>query len=129
MDRKLAEESLRQSEEALRLAHHDLERQVEARTVALRHANQQLLIEINHRARMEKKLKDSEARFTAFMEHLSGLATMRDVEGRYLFANRAWEEALGLAPGAWQGKTMAEMWSPKQADALTKLDQDVFSSG
>ena len=129
MDRKLAEESLRQSEEALRLAHHDLERQVEARTAALRHANQQLLLEINHRARMERELKDSEARFTAFMEHLSGLATMRDVEGRYLFANRAWEETLGLAPGAWQGKTMAEIWPPKQAAALTKLDQDVFSSG
>ena len=129
MDRKLAEESLRQSEEALRLAHHDLERQVEARTAALRHANQQLLLEINHRARMERELKDSEARFTAFMEHLSGLATMRDVEGRYLFANRAWEETLGLAPGAWQGKIMAEIWPPKQAAALTKLDQDIFSSG
>ncbi len=129
MDRKLAEESLRQSEEALRLAHHDLERQVESRTVALRHANQQLLLEINNRARMERELKDSETRFIAFMEHLSGLATMRDVEGRYLFANRAWEETLGLAPGAWKGKTMAEIWPPKQAAALTKLDQDIFSSG
>ncbi len=129
MDRKLAEESLRQSEEALRLAHHDLERQVEARTAALRHANQQLLLEINERARVQRELTDSEARFTAFMEHLSGLATMRDVEGRYLFANRAWEETVGLAPGAWQGKTMAEIWPPKQAAALTKLDQDIFSSG
>jgi PAS domain S-box-containing protein len=79
-------------EEALRRAYDELEERVTERTAALRLANEQLLWEIEERQQVEDRLRDSEARFTAFMEHLPGLAVMRDMEGRYLFANRAWEE-------------------------------------
>ena len=63
------------------------------------------------------------------MEHLPGLAVMRCVEGRYLFANPAWEEMMGLEPGAWQGKTLAEVSPPEQAANLQKLDFEIISSG
>ena len=75
-------------EEALRRAHDELEQRVQERTAALRLANEQLLWEIEERQRVEDRLRESEARFTAFMEHLPGLAVMRDMVGRYLFANQ-----------------------------------------
>jgi PAS domain S-box-containing protein len=119
----------KQAEEALRRAHEELERRVQERTASLRLANEQLLREIEARQQLEDRLRESEARFTAFMEHLPGLAVMRDMEGRYLFANLAWEEMNGLEQGAWQGKTLAEIWPPKQAAALQKLDYKIISSG
>ena len=116
-------------EEALRRAHDELEQRVEERTAALRLANEKLVWEIDERQRVEDQLRDSEARFSAFMEHLPGLAVMRDMVGRYLFANHAWEAMMGLEPGAWQGKTLAELWPPEQAAALNQLDFETISSG
>ena len=116
-------------EEALRRAHDELEQRVRERTAALRLANEQLLWEIDERQRVEDQLRDSEARFSAFMEHLPGLAVMRDMEGRYLFANQAWEEMMDLESGAWQGKTLVELWPPEQAKALQELDFQIISSG
>ncbi|MEJ2224657.1 MAG: PAS domain S-box protein [Syntrophobacterales bacterium] len=117
------------SEEALRRAHADLEERVAERTAALSQANEQLLGEIKERQEMEVRLRESEARFAAFMEHLPGLAVMRDMEGRYLFANQAWEKMLNLAPGAWAGKTPTQIWPRKQAKIFQKLDFQVISSG
>ena len=119
----------KRTEAALRRAHDELEQQVAKRTASLRLANEQLLWEIEERQRVQDRLQESEARFTAFMEHLPGLAMMRDMVGRYLFANSAWEEMMGLEPGAWQGKTLAELWPPEQAAALHKLDFQIISSG
>ena len=36
---------------------------------------------------------------------------------------------MDLEPGAWQGKTLAELWPPEQAAALHKLDFQIISSG
>jgi PAS domain S-box-containing protein len=119
----------KEMEEALRRAKDDLEVRVEERTAALRLVNEQLFEEIQERQEAEDRLRDSEARFTAFMEHLPGLAVMRDMEGRYLFANQAWEESMGLAPEAWRGKTLDELWPPERAASLQKSDYEIISSG
>ena len=119
----------KRAEEALHRAHDELEQRVQERTTSLRLANEQLLWEIAERQRIQDRLRESEARFTAFMEHLPGQATMRDMEGRYLFANLAWEEMMNLKRGAWQGKPLAEIWPEKQAAALQKLDFEIIASG
>ncbi len=41
----------------------------------------------------EQKLQKSERLFASFMVHLPSVAVIRDLEGRYLFANAAWEQA------------------------------------
>ncbi len=117
------------AQEALKRAHDKLEQLVLERTATLRLANEQLLREIEERQQVEDRLRESEARFTAFMEHLPGLAVMRDMEGRYLFANLAWEKTMDLEQGDWQGKTLVELWSPERAAALQKLDFRIISSG
>ncbi|MFZ2088676.1 MAG: PAS domain S-box protein [Desulfobaccales bacterium] len=119
----------KEMEEALRRARDELEERVKERTAALRLANEQLLWQMEERQQAEDKLRDSEARFAAFMEHLPGLAVMRDIEGHYLFANLAWEKMMGVKPGSWMGKGLADLWPAKQAKALQELDFRVISSG
>jgi PAS domain S-box-containing protein len=119
----------KEMEEALRRARDGLEVRVEERTAALRLVNEQLFQEIQERQEVEDRLRDSEARFTAFMEHLPGLAVMRDMEGRYLFANRAWEESMNLQPGQWLGKTLAELWPPERTASLQESDFEIISTG
>jgi PAS domain S-box-containing protein len=111
---------LKQTEEALRQANAELERRVEERTAHLKQANEKLLGEIEECRQIEDRLRESEARFLAFMQHLPGGAVIRDLQGRYLFANRAWEKTFGKK---WQRKTLEEIWPVDKARHLRELDQ------
>jgi PAS domain S-box-containing protein len=113
-------------EEALRRAYDKLEERVAERTAALRLANEQLLREMAERQAAEDSLRESEARFKAFMDHLPGLAAMRDVRGYYVFANQTWEQLFGAN---WQGKTLEEFWPPKEAKRFQHMDQQVLLAG
>ena len=116
----------RRAEEALRRAHGELERRVASRTDQLRQTVDKLLVEIVEREKAEARLRQSEARFSAFMKHLPGSAIMRDLEGRFLFANEAWELQLGRRPGESLGKTLDDLWPPEIAQKLKELDQQVL---
>ena len=47
------------------------------------------------RRRAEEALRRSEQRFARFMQHLPGLAWIKDSQGRYVYANEAAERAFG----------------------------------
>ena len=68
-------------------AHDELEQRVAGRTAELAQTVAQLQEEVMVRLEAEKKLRESEERFAAFMQHLPGMATMRDTQGSYIFAN------------------------------------------
>ncbi|RJR35218.1 MAG: PAS domain S-box protein [Deltaproteobacteria bacterium] len=116
----------KQTEEALRKARQELERRVEERTVHLLQTNEQLLREVEARQQIEDRLKESEELFLAFMQHLPGGAVIRDLQGSYLFANKAWEKAFAKK---WQGKTLEEIWSADTARQMRELDQKVIATG
>jgi PAS domain S-box-containing protein len=67
-------------------------------------------LDITERKQMEDALRQSEERFVQFMEHLPGLAWIKDTQGRYVYANAAAEEAFSTPRQTLYGKT----------------DQDVF---
>jgi PAS domain S-box-containing protein len=117
---------LQQAEEALRQADAEMERRVEERTAHLKQANEKLLGEIEERRQIEDRLRESEARFLAFMQHLPGGAVIRDLQGRYLFANKAWENAFAKK---WQGKALEEIWPVDTARHLRDLDQQAIVTG
>jgi PAS domain S-box-containing protein len=74
-----------------------------------------------------EKLKESDARFAAFMKHLPGAASMRDLQGRYLFASENWQKVFNKAPAAWLGKTLEEVWPKDLAQRFRELDQRVIN--
>jgi len=87
------------------------------------------ITDISDLKQTEQKLQDSERLFASFMGHLPSVAVIRDLEGRYLFANAAWEQAFHKSPAEWWGKTTEELWPPEVAAKFKEQDRLVIESG
>jgi len=87
--------SRKQAEEALRVAHADLELRVHERTAELRNINEQLQQEVEERSRIEKALRESEERmeFALFGADL-GLIDIDLQTGKAIY-NERWAEIRG----------------------------------
>ncbi len=77
----------------------------------------------------EQKLQASERLFASFVGHLPSVAVIRDLEGRYLFANAAWEQAFQKSREEWLGKASEELWPPEVAAKFREQDRLVLESG
>jgi PAS domain S-box-containing protein len=95
----------KRAEEALQQLNATLEQRVTERTAALH---------------------ESEERFRAFLDNAPNLAFMKTCEGRYLFANRRFEEAFQLEQENVSGKTDKELFSHEQADQYQANDRLVL---
>jgi PAS domain S-box-containing protein len=98
----------KRAEETLTDLNATLERQVSDRTEALRR---------------------SEEQFRQFFEHAPNRKSLKDKNGRYLYANRRFEEVFGLAAGMAVGKMDRELFSPEQAAQFQSDDHRVLTSG
>jgi PAS domain S-box-containing protein len=79
--------------------------------------------------RLQEELRESEQRFTRFTQHLPGLAWIKDVHGRYVYANDAAAEAFGRTPNELYGKTDAEIFPPETAAQFGENDRRAVESG
>lgn len=86
-------------------------------------------IDITERKKSEKALRESERRFSRFMQHLPGLAWIKDTDGRYVYANEAAEKAFGVAGAELYGKTDEEIFPPETAIQFRTHDQRAVESG
>ncbi len=55
--------------------------------------------------------------------------TLKDLNGRYLLTNRKFQENHGLAQEQSDGKTLAELFSPKEAEAFDAMERKVMEIG
>ena len=85
--------------------------------------------DVTERKLIENKLRESEARFSKFMQHLPGLAWIKDGEGRYVFANSAAEAAFQTRMEELAGKTDDEVFPPERARAFIENDRLALESG
>jgi PAS domain S-box-containing protein len=79
------------------------------------------------RKRAEDALRESEERFARFMQHLPGLAWIKDVEGRYVFANDAAQKAFQTPREKLYGKTDQQLFSPQIARQFRENDRRALS--
>ncbi|MDJ0841525.1 MAG: ATP-binding protein [Acidobacteriota bacterium] len=83
------------------------------------HRTNYLIDEIVERRRAETDLRYSEDRFDLFMQHLPGLAYIKDESRRILFLNDSFER-MGIDREAWYGKTVLEV---RSSDTTRKIDE------
>ena len=75
------------------------------------------------------RLRDSEERFARFMQHLPGLAWIKDSQGRYVYANDAAERAFRTPREQLYGKTDEEVFPPETAAQFRENDRRALASG
>ncbi|MEP6704600.1 MAG: PAS domain S-box protein, partial [Acidobacteriota bacterium] len=85
-------------------------------------------IDITERKEAEKALRDSEQRFSRFMQHLPGLAWIKDLEGRYVYANESAEKSFGVAGAELYGKTDDEIFPAEMALQFREHDRRALQS-
>jgi PAS domain S-box-containing protein len=72
--------------------------------------------------------RDVDERFARFMQHLPGLAWIKDASGRYVFANDAAQKAFQKLADELYGKTDYELFPPETADLFTANDRQALSA-
>jgi PAS domain S-box-containing protein len=79
--------------------------------------------------RTEVELRESEQRFTRFTQHLPGLAWIKDLQGRYVYANEAATRSFGRPASELYGKTDAEIFPHETAAQFSENDRRARESG
>ncbi len=118
---------LRNADEKTQQARRKLEEEVTKRTADLTATNERLNREINGREKADAALLESQKRFEQFMKHMPSLAFIKDLEGRYIYTNRAYTKFFGESAESRIGKTDAELWPPEIAEKLRENDELVLA--
>jgi PAS domain S-box-containing protein len=85
--------------------------------------------DITERKAAETANRETEELFKAFMENLPAYAFMKDQDGRYIFANKAFQSLGGVDPDERLGRTDQEVFSQAVAEKLMENDHLVRFSG
>jgi PAS domain S-box-containing protein len=88
-----------------------------------------VVLDITERRQMEEALRQSEQRFGRFMQHLPGLAWIKDLHGRYVYANDAALKAFRCPRDGLYGKTDEEVFLPETAAQFKQNDRQALASG
>lgn len=81
---------------------------------------------VTHR---ERSLRRSEERFSRFMEHLPGLAWIKDQDGRYRYANGAAQNAFSVSHEELYGRTDDDIFPAATAAQFRANDREALARG
>ena len=103
-----------QSQEALRRAHTELESRIRKRTDDLLQANQ--------------ALRESQHLLQSLLDNLSTVIFVKDLQGRYIMVNPAYERLFGLGQESIIGKTDLDLFSKETAEAFRAYDRQALDA-
>jgi PAS domain S-box-containing protein len=86
-------------------------------------------LDITERKQTEIALRETEERFARFMQHLPGLAWIKDLEGRYVFANDAAERLWRKSRNELYGKRDEQIFPPDDAAHFRDTDKRALANG
>ena len=78
-------------------------------------------------ASMLEAIKESEARFEAFMRHSPAVTFIKDTDGHYVYANPQFETLSGLSREDLKAKTVFDFLPPEIATRLSQQDKAVLA--
>jgi PAS domain S-box-containing protein len=84
--------------------------------------------DVIERKQAERTLRLSEERFSRFMQHLPGLAWIKDLQGRYVYANEAALQVFRRRPEEIYGKSDDEIFPPETAAQFRANDRQALAS-
>lgn len=73
----------------------------------------------------ERQVHQLQERFELFMRYLPGVAFIKDLQGRYQFVNKTWEQVTGVKSGTAKGLTDSDLW-PELAKQYQQSEQAVL---
>jgi PAS domain S-box-containing protein len=86
-----------------------------------------VMVNITERKLAEDALRESENRFSQFMDYLPAVVFLKDNEGRTLFVNKYMDEAFGASQ--WMGKNMLDVFPGEFGEKLLADDISSLKSG
>jgi len=107
----------------------DVERVVSPITWNGKLSFQVIVRDINQRKRVERALRESEARFRAVVNYSPTKMHIKDAEGRYILVNKVAEKLFGVTEEEAKGKTTHEIFPEKVAEDFVQHDRAVLDSG
>lgn len=118
----------KQAEAGLQQARDMLEQRIRERTAQLAEMNERLEEQLVEGRSVDDALRESEKRFREFWDHAPNLAFVKGTDGRYLYANRKFEDVFHFERGSVPGKTDVELFPRGQADQFQAHDRQVLES-
>jgi two-component system, sensor histidine kinase and response regulator len=87
-----------------------------------------VLTDITERMQLEVELRRNERALSSILENCQAMVFLKDLDGRHLLANSAYEKLLGLAPGEARGKTIFDLVPQVLAESITDTEQKIVES-
>jgi PAS domain S-box-containing protein len=84
--------------------------------------------DITARKRAEEQMRESERRFRAVVDNAPLVIYLKDLSGRYLLINRAFEQWSDITGAQAYGRTAYDLYPKEIADSLTRQDRLVIAT-
>lgn len=105
-----------------------LNREVTQNLDLIRERAEMLDKQVQDRENTERQLQDINVKFFALIQSVPDMVSFKDVNGRYLLVNRAFEDITGMEQEEINGKTCYEVFPPDVAESLYQVDKQVLRS-